>query len=385
MVRRLLVSVLSAVLALLWLLAPGAAAASRAGSHDVTDVASPAACTSGVAITQFAFSPPVITTAGHSALVLQLQNCGTQAVQGSTVWYGQYAGPGCPVLDPDPATPFTIAVGGTYELTNTYGVPGSGCQPASLRMSVNVNVSGAGTVATASATLRFAAACTGNGIVVDQFSFSPGTVVPTQNSMLTLVLQNCTGQAVKGEAAWYPHFVWSGTGNPPGCPYLDPLSMQYAMAPGDLFTMAFGLGDPIATCLATGLHVTAEVYEDGSSSMVASADADLVITQPAPSLCHVAFAPNYWSGGFTANVTITNNNTSPINGWSLTFGFPGDQKITSAWNAAVTQNGSSVTATNLSYNASIAPGGSQSFGFQGTWTLGNASPTSFFVNGAPCS
>jgi non-reducing end alpha-L-arabinofuranosidase len=73
-----------------------------------------------------------------------------------------------------------------------------------------------------------------------------------------------------------------------------------------------------------------------------------------------------------------------INGWSLAFGFPGDQKITNAWNAAVTQNGTSVTATNLSYNATIAPGGSQSLGFQGTWNLGNASPTVLSVNGTLC-
>ncbi|MEY9857087.1 hypothetical protein ABH935_002695 [Catenulispora sp. GAS73] len=92
------------------------------------------------------------------------------------------------LLDPGPAYPFTIAAGGTYELTNTYGTPGSRCQPTSLRMSVNVSVNGVvGTVGTASATLRFAPACTGNGIAVDLFSFSPAAVEPTANSALTLV------------------------------------------------------------------------------------------------------------------------------------------------------------------------------------------------------
>jgi hypothetical protein len=252
-------------------------------------------------------------------------------------------------------------------------------------MNVSVSVNGVGTVATASATLRFAPACTSNGIVVDQFSFSPATVVPTQYSTLTLVLQNCTGQAVRGETSWYPHFTWSGTGQPPGCPYLDPVAFEYSMAPGALSTNSLGLGDPVASCLATGMHVTADVYEDGSSSKVASADADLVITPPAPSVCHVTFIPTYWTGGFTANVTIANTGTAAINGWTLTFSFPGDQKVTNAWNATVTQNGTSVTAANLAYNASIAPGGNQSFGFQGTWTIGNASPTVFAVNGALCS
>ncbi|MEY9857088.1 cellulase/cellobiase CelA1 [Catenulispora sp. GAS73] len=157
------------------------------------------------------------------------------------------------------------------------------------------------------------------------------------------------------------------------------------MAPGALSTTGRAYAAPTASCLATGLHVTADVYEDYSPNKVAGADADLVITPPAPSVCHITFTTTYWSGGFTANVTITNNSASVINSWSLAFSFPGDQKITNAWNASVAQNGTSVTAASLGYNASIAPGGSQSFGFQGTWALGGASPTAFSVNGAMCS
>lgn len=375
MVRRLLMTVLAAMVALAGLLAPSGAA----------DAASPAGCTGGVSVAQFAFYPPVVAPGGHSALTLELQNCGTQAVQGSTIWYGQYTGQACPVLDPAPPSPFTIAAGGTYELTNTYGDPGSGCRPTALRMSVNVSVTGVGTVATVSATLQFAPACTGNGIAVDLFSFSPAAVVPTQNTLLTLVLQNCTGQAVTGQTEWVPRLTWSGTGTPPGCPYLDPVEFSYSMAPGALSTTSLGFEAPVASCQATGLHVTADVYENGLSSKVASASADLVITPPAPSPCHVTFTPSYWSGGFTANVTITNTSTSTINGWSLAFSFPGDQKISNAWNATVTQNGTGVTAANLGYNATIAPGGSQSFGFQGTWNLGNVSPMVFSVNGALCA
>jgi cellulase/cellobiase CelA1 len=89
--------------------------------------------------------------------------------------------------------------------------------------------------------------------------------------------------------------------------------------------------------------------------------------------------------GFTANVTITNNSSSTIRGWTLTFTLPGDQKITNAWNAAVTQTGASVTITNLGYNATIPPGGGQPFGFQGSWAASDASPTSFSVNGMACT
>jgi len=52
--------------------------------------------------------------------------------------------------------------------------------------------------------------------------------------------------------------------------------------------------------------------------------------------------------------------------------------------ATVTQSGASVTATNASYNGTIAAGGSQSFGFGGTWTNNNANPTTFILNGSVC-
>jgi endo-1,4-beta-xylanase len=106
---------------------------------------------------------------------------------------------------------------------------------------------------------------------------------------------------------------------------------------------------------------------------------------PPGSGCHVSYTPNSWPGGFTANVTVTNNGTATINGWTLTFTFPGDQKITNAWNATAAQSGESVSLTNVSYNATISPGGSQTAGFQGTYAASNAAPTSFALNGTTCS
>ncbi len=102
--------------------------------------------------------------------------------------------------------------------------------------------------------------------------------------------------------------------------------------------------------------------------------------------CHVVYTKqNEWAGGVVAAVTINNTGTSTINGWTLTFTFPGDQHITNAWNATVTQSGEAVTLVNLSYNATIGPGGNTVLGFQGTWTSSDASPTSFKVNGSTCS
>ncbi|HEU5425318.1 MAG TPA: cellulose binding domain-containing protein, partial [Actinocrinis sp.] len=101
--------------------------------------------------------------------------------------------------------------------------------------------------------------------------------------------------------------------------------------------------------------------------------------------CQVSYVKSEWSGGFTANLTVTDTGSAAVNGWTVTWSFPGDQKVTNAWNATVTQSGSAVSATNVSYNAAIAPSGNVQFGFQGTWTSNDTSPTAFSLNGSPCT
>ncbi len=103
------------------------------------------------------------------------------------------------------------------------------------------------------------------------------------------------------------------------------------------------------------------------------------------STCKVSYTKNEWPGGLTAGITVTNTGTSAIDGWTLAFTFPGDTKVTSAWNATVTQSGAAVTAKNASYNGTIAAGVSVTFGFQGTWSSNDAAPTAFTLNGTACT
>ena len=95
--------------------------------------------------------------------------------------------------------------------------------------------------------------------------------------------------------------------------------------------------------------------------------------------CKVTYAvQSSWTGGFTATVTLANTGTAPFGGWTVNWTFPGDQKITNLWSAFYTQTGETVAAHDpFDTNATVAPGGSASFGMQGTWTTSNASPTSF--------
>lgn len=102
--------------------------------------------------------------------------------------------------------------------------------------------------------------------------------------------------------------------------------------------------------------------------------------------CHVTYTKTAeWPGGFTAQVVIGNTGSSTVNGWSLTFTFPGDQKLIANFNGGFSQTGENATLTNATYNGTIAPGGSVSVGFQGTWTTNDTNPTRFSVNGTACS
>jgi hypothetical protein len=46
------------------------------------------------------------------------------------------------------------------------------------------------------------AGCTGSMVAIQQFSFDPPAIQPGQYSTLTLVLQNCTSQTVRGSATF---------------------------------------------------------------------------------------------------------------------------------------------------------------------------------------
>jgi len=92
--------------------------------------------------------------------------------------------------------------------------------------------------------------------------------------------------------------------------------------------------------------------------------------------CTAAYAvTNQWNSGFTANVTVTNNGTSASTGWKVTWSWGGNQQVTSLWNGTESHSGQNETVTNAPYNGSIAPGGNTSFGFQGTYSGSNPSPT----------
>jgi endo-1,4-beta-xylanase len=123
-----------------------------------------------------------------------------------------------------------------------------------------------------------------------------------------------------------------------------------------------------------------------SSSPVRPSSASPSSTGPTPTTgCAVSYTMSTWNTGFTADITIVNRGTTAINGWNLAFPLPSGQTITSGWNATYAPTSGTVTATNVSYNATIAPGASVSIGFQATHTGDTGKPSSFTLNGAACT
>ncbi|MFJ1539038.1 PHB depolymerase family esterase [Micromonospora chalcea] len=106
---------------------------------------------------------------------------------------------------------------------------------------------------------------------------------------------------------------------------------------------------------------------------------------PGTGACSVSIELNAWNNGLTENITISNTGSTAVNGWSLAFSLPGGQTITSGWNASYSPSSGQVTARNVSYNAVIPARGSTTIGFQATHTGNTARPSSFTLNGQPCT
>ncbi len=97
---------------------------------------------------------------------------------------------------------------------------------------------------------------------------------------------------------------------------------------------------------------------------------------PAGGGCSATYAvQSDWGSGFVGGVTVRNSGSSAISGWRVTWTYGGNQQISNSWGATVAQSGSSVTASNASWNGALGAGASTSFGFQGTYSGSNAVPT----------
>ncbi|KUO16681.1 glycoside hydrolase family 18 chitinase [Streptomyces dysideae] len=88
-----------------------------------------------------------------------------------------------------------------------------------------------------------------------------------------------------------------------------------------------------------------------------------------------------WGTGFEGKWTVKNTGTTALTSWTVEWDFPSGTSVTSAWDTDVTSSGTHWTAKNKSWNGTLAPGASVSFGFNGT---GSGSPANCKLNGGSC-
>ncbi len=88
-----------------------------------------------------------------------------------------------------------------------------------------------------------------------------------------------------------------------------------------------------------------------------------------------------WETGYGADVAIANDGDTAAEGWTIEFDLPAGTTVGSHWSAAMTRQGQHYRFTHVSYNATVAPGGRQTFGFN---ALGTGLPLNCTVNGRPC-
>ncbi|MFJ6196690.1 chitinase [Micromonospora sp. NPDC092111] len=119
------------------------------------------------------------------------------------------------------------------------------------------------------------------------------------------------------------------------------------------------------------------------AALVTATSATLALATPARAAGPTAVftKTSDWGTGWEGRYTITNGGPSTITGWQVAFTLPPGTTLGTYWDATVSSAGQRHTFTNRSWNGTVAPGASVSFGFLVT---GAGSPTDCALNGAPC-
>jgi endo-1,4-beta-xylanase len=91
-----------------------------------------------------------------------------------------------------------------------------------------------------------------------------------------------------------------------------------------------------------------------------------------------------WQTGYVIDpARVTNTGTATINGWTVTFTLPAGHSITGSWNTVLTVSGQTVTAKNVGFNGTLAPGATGAFGFQVSRPNGNTQLPSGYTCASP--
>ncbi|MCE7009875.1 glycosyl hydrolase family 18 protein [Kibdelosporangium philippinense] len=91
-----------------------------------------------------------------------------------------------------------------------------------------------------------------------------------------------------------------------------------------------------------------------------------------------------WGTGYEGKYTITNGSTSARTSWTVEFDLPAGHRLSGLWDGNQTTSGQRVTVKNT-WNGTIAPGASVSFGFNVNYSGAFTAPTNCKLDGGSCS
>jgi len=226
-------------------------------------------------------------------------------------------------------------------------------------------------------------------LVVGEFGYNHSDGNPDEDTIMSATQANNIG--------W---MAWSWCGNGGGVEYLDMVNSWNVNSPSTwgtrVFTGANGLSSTSKECSifsgTTPVPGTPTPVRTPTPVVTATptpvrTPTPVVTATPTPGAGNyvVTYSMNDWGSGATVNITIKNNTSTAVNGWTLAWTFSGNQTITNLWSGSYTQSGTSVSVKDAGYNASIpANGGTTNFGFNINYSGTNAIPSSFTLNGAAC-
>jgi hypothetical protein len=204
-----------------------------------------------------------------------------------------------------------------------------------------------------------------------------GAPQPVGSRVATVSLAGGTWDVWEGNIGWnvVSYVRTAGTGSvsfPVSTFFNDAVSRGYAQTAWYLTSIQAGF-EPWTD--GTGLAVTSFAVSTGGTAPppATSAPAPPASSPPPPTgsaACTASYTTTQtWAGGFTADVTVRSTGGRATTGWTVAWTYP-TQHVVSGWNATVTQTGTGVRAASLSYNGSVAPGSSTTFGLQADGTAG---------------
>jgi serine/threonine-protein kinase len=136
----------------------------------------------------------------------------------------------------------------------------------------------------------------------------------------------------------------------------------------------------MAACTVLGLFgftASAAFSTRHSQSDLAAPQHPAAAPAPPPA-CHVDYQLRTDDGErFAGTLTVRNTGAQPVPASTLTFAFPADQRVAGA---AFTQRGPKVAVS----TAALAPGGTRTFTFTGSYAGTNAMPTGFALGATAC-